>query len=332
MSSSKVGLFIAWRVFQRRTESLANKFNLHVEYYYYPWEEKSRLHKAWSYVYKTIATINDLFRIRPKLIFIQLPPTPVLYIVAAYCQLNGCKLVADCHNAMIYSGWLAWPFAKTLLRKSDVLIVHNQDVEHYAKKLKLAAITLRDPLPDLSNMDTSELLAHYDLSQGNYIIVPWSFSADEPIRELIQAAKLLPETKFVMTWFAEKMPEDIRDSLPNNLVLTGYLSEKAFNTVFSHAGAALVLTTREGTQPSGASEAIVLGVPLIISDMKTTRKLYEDMPVYVENSTNGILSGIRMVFNEHDKCITKILQFGETYGESLEREIVDVKILLGLAH
>ena len=332
MSSSKTGLFVAWRVFQRRTESLADKFNLHTEYYYYPWEEKSKLHKAWSYIYKTIGTISDLVRIRPQIIFLQLPPTPALYIVAAYCRLSGCKFVADCHNAMIYSRWLAWPFAKSLLRKADALLVHNEDVEHYAKKLNLDTITLRDPLPDLSNSTTSKFLVQYDLKQGTYVIVPWSFSADEPIRELVQAAKLMPQTKFVMTWFAEKMPDNIRDNLPANLILTGYLDEKAFNTVFSHAGAALVLTTREGTQPSGASEAIVLGVPLIISDMKTTRKLYEDMPVYVENSTHGIMYGVRKALKDHDELIAKILLFGEKYSEHLENEIEGVKISLGITH
>ena len=332
MSSSKAGLFIAWRVFQRRTESLAEKFNLRTEYYYYPWEEKSKLHKALSYVYKTIDTISDLFHIRPQLIFIQLPPTPVLYIVALYCRLNDCKFVADCHNAMIYSRWLAWPSAKLLLRRADILLVHNEDVEHYARRLKLDAITLRDPLPDLSNSGSLDILEQYDLKHGNYVIVPWSFSADEPIRELVQAAKLLPHTKFVMTWFAEKMPDDIRNNLPDNLLLTGYLDEKVFNTVFSHAGSALVLTTREGTQPSGASEAIVLGIPLIISDMETTRKLYGDMPVYVKNDTNGILGGIKTAFDEHDKRTSEIMRFGEKYGVCLEKEIEDVKALLGLEH
>ena len=107
---------------------------------------------------------------------------------------------------------------------------------------------------------------------------------DEPIAELIQAAKLLPNVKFVMTWFAERLPVDARDGLPQNLVLSGFLENKEFCALFSQAGAALVMTTREGTQPSASSEAIVLEVPLIVSDLQTTRKLYKEMPVYCLSS------------------------------------------------
>jgi len=331
MPSSNAGVFIVWRIFQRRTESLAAQFNLSVKYYYCPWEEKSKLHKAWSYVFKTASTIKDLIHNKPSIVFIQLPPTPVLYIVSAYCKLTNCKLVADCHNAMIYSKWLSWPFAKPLLRKATALLVHNEDVEQYAKKFKLQAITLRDPLPDLTNEVDRDLRTRYSFMQSNYVIAPWCFAPDEPIIELIQAAESMPQVYFVMTWFSEKLPLRTRKTLPPNLVLTGYLNDKDFNTLFSQATAALVLTTREGTQPSGASEAIALGVPLIVSDLKTTRKLYENMPIYIDNTANGIRDGVQKALDEQHARKASIMAFKEIFDSRLEKEIVDVKSLLDLA-
>ena len=328
MSPSREGVFVAWIIFQRRTESLANIFNLETKHYYHSWENRSKLHKLWSYGLKTIHTLNDLISIKPKVIFLQLPPIPALYIIALYCRLTGCKYIADCHNVMIYGRNINFPFVKSLLRKADALLVHNEDVEVYADKFSLKAITLRDPLPNLTNTKNIQLLKIYGLTQGTYIIVPWSFASDEPISELFQAANLMPQIKFVMTWFSEKLPQNMRNSIPGNLVLTGYLDDSEFNAVFSQAGAALVLTNREGTQPSAASEAIVLSVPLVLSDLKTTRKLYEDIPIYVQNTPESIRAGLLKALDERAECIEKIIAFDKRYKKSLDDEIVDVKKML----
>lgn len=329
MSPSWEGVFVAWLIFQRRTESVANNFNLETKYYYYSWESRSKLHKAWSYVLKSVRTLNDLIAIKPKVIFFQLPPIPILYIVAVYCRFTGCKYIADCHNRMIYGRQIRFPYAKSLLRKADALLVHNEDVEIYADRLNLEAVTLRDPLPDLRATDDIQLLEKYGLSQGAYIIVPWSFAPDEPIGELFQAARSMPGIRFVMTWFSEKLARNVRESMPENVVLTGYLDDSGFNSLFSQAGAALVLTTREGTQPSAASEAIMLSVPLVLSDLKTTRKLYGDMPVYVQNTAEGIRTGVIKVLNEREERAEKTLAFSERYKGSLSDEIAHVKTLLG---
>lgn len=328
MPKPRVGLFIVWRVFQRRTESLAEKFNLDVKYYYFAWEEKSKSHKAISYIFKTILTVKDLLYLKPPLIFIQLPPTPVLYITYLFCRLTKSRLVADCHNAMIYSKWLSWPFAKNLLRNTDTLIVHNKDVEDYAKRHQLNAITLHDPLPVMTNFTDHSLKTRYEFMKDYYVIAPWSFAPDEPINELIHAAESMPNTVFVMTWFTERLSEEIKNRLPSNIVLTGYLNDSDFTAIFAHAAAALVLTTREGTQPSGATEAITLGIPLILSDLKTTRRLYDDMPIYVDNTAEGIQYGVQQAFAEQDERKAQVLAFKDTLSKQLDTEISAVKTLL----
>jgi glycosyltransferase involved in cell wall biosynthesis len=277
--------------------------------------------------------VADLIGINPNITFIQLPPTPVLYIVALYCKVSGSKYVADCHNAMLYSSkWFKWPLTKRLLRKADAILVHNEDVRDFAKSLGLTATILRDPLPDIIDDCDINVLEKYGLEQSTYVIVPWSFAPDEPIIELIQVARLMPKIKFVMTWFPERLPLDTRDSMPTNLILTGYLHEKVYNCVFSQAGMALVLTTREGTQPSGASEAIALSVPLIVSDLETTRKLYDDAPIYVDNTVESINTGIVKAFDQRDKFVAQIQTLKNRYGEDINNEIAEVKTLLGLAH
>ncbi len=107
MKLSDKALFQVWKIYQRRAESIGHYFNVDIEYYHCSWEEKSKIHKVISYLFKSIMTVRDLVRYRPKLIFLQLPPTPALYIVGVYGVLTKTPYVTDCHNAMFMGGGYA---------------------------------------------------------------------------------------------------------------------------------------------------------------------------------------------------------------------------------
>jgi len=295
-------LYIVWNPFQRRAESLANEFNFKIFYYYHSWEEKGMVFKLISYLTKSIFTLKDLIRNKPQYIFLQLAPTPLLYTGALYCLFADCKYIADCHNTMIYdSHWIHWPFAKRLLCNSHITIVHNDDVKYHANNLKIHSVILRDPLPSLTISKKIKKISNINLTTDTYIIVPCSMAIDEPIAELFEAAKALPKIRFVFTWFEDRIPAKLRAKAPSNLTFTGFLKEQEFNSLYAHANAAVVLTTRQGTQPSGASEAISLGIPLVISKIDTTTRLYENKPIYVENDSESISNGIRLALSDFDK-------------------------------
>jgi hypothetical protein len=291
---NNISLFIVWKAFQRRVETLAPKLNCKIIYIHFPWEEGNPVKKILSYVLKIILTFYYLCKYRPKRIFVQLPPGVILYPVFLYCKLVGAYYISDCHNAMLYdSNWVKWPFMVSLLKNSHILLVHNEDVVKYAERLNLESAVLLDPFPDFSDLTlNNSILEKYGLNDKTYVIIPGGFGKDEPLEEIIKTVRDFPDIKFVMTWFPERMPKHLRNSIPPNLVLTGFLNNIDFITMYKNASAAIVLTTREGTQPSGASEAISLEVPLIISDLNTTRKLYRDAPVYVYNKHESISKGV----------------------------------------
>ena len=95
-------LFLVWNPFQRRAQSLGNEFGLEVKYYHFGWEEKGKVLKAFSYAIKILYTAFDLFTKKPKFVFIQLAPAPLLYIASIYCSITKTKYISDCHNTMIY--------------------------------------------------------------------------------------------------------------------------------------------------------------------------------------------------------------------------------------
>lgn len=267
--AKRKNLFIVWNPFQRRSESLARDFDLDTQYIWYEWDQRGKLYRALSYLPKFMSTIRILFRHKPKYVFIQLAPTPLLYAAALYKLFTGNQYIADCHNTMIYDDhWIKWPLARRLLCWSCVTLTHNDDVQQLAERLGISSLVLRDPLPVMSVPDSIEVVAGISIKQTTYIMVPSGMAAaDEPVEEFFEAARTMPDVLFAVTWFKEKLPARLLGAAPENICFTGFLDETEFNALYAHAGAALVLTTREGTQPSGAAEAIALGVPLVLSEI-----------------------------------------------------------------
>lgn len=329
MGERERSLFQVWKVYQRRAESLSHYFNMDIAYYHYPWEEKSKIFKAASYILKSINTVLDLLKYRPKLVFIQLPPTPALYLVGLYARLTRTPYVADCHNAMLLDWWIRWPFAKYLLKKATAVLVHNQDVCDYARRFGIDAMVVRDPLPQRGAFRPTGVLKKFDLNLREYVIVPWNLASDEPMAEFIDAVRMLPNIKFAMTWFTERLPEELGHNLPENLVFTGFLHVDEFNDLFVNAGAAISLTTQKGTQPSAAAEAIAFGVPIILSDAETARLLYKDVPVYVENNPQSIANGITEIFTYLSKYTDKVVAFKASFERELEVEVDMLKSKIG---
>jgi glycosyltransferase involved in cell wall biosynthesis len=309
MTKDSAGVFISWLPFQRRSESIANTFNLKLKYFHYDWEERHIALKAISYLFKLVHTFIYLFKHRPWLVFVQLAPTPPLYVVAFYSLLTNTKFISDCHNTMIYDGhWIKWPLAKIMLRRSALVLVHNPEVKDAAKKINIESFIYQDPPPIMKIDNTIKEVAVIDLYKDKYILLPSNMAADdEPTEEFFNAARQLPEMKFVLTGYLEKVPVHKQKLAPPNVRYTGFLKEDEFNALYKNAQMAIVLSTREGTQPSGASEAISLGVPLIVTDLKTTRKIYKDTVLFTENNANSIVEAINNVYKERDLYLQKIL-------------------------
>lgn len=288
-------IFIVWKEYQRRVEVMAPYLNVEIFYFHHAWEERSKVFKAVSYILKMFNTLKCLLQNKPSLILVQYPPTPPLYVVAFYAWLSGAKYVSDCHMGVTNANWVKWPLARKLLADGKV-IVHNEHlVKQTEEELQVKVFVLRDGIVEKRFHETGDnvLLKKLNLVPNAYVIFPCSFAADEPIQEVIDAACRLPDIRFVLTWYVEKLAKQIRDSLPPNVTLTGFLKTDDFNCLFANAGAALVLTKYENVQLSGMQEAMAFGTPAVVTDLRTTRFLYKDFPVYVDNTVASIIHGIK---------------------------------------
>jgi len=328
----KKGAFIVWRTFQRRAEVLAPYLDLEICYFYYPWEEKSKILKALSYFPKSFRTLKYLFRKKPALVFIQFPPTPALYCIALYSWLTGSRYVADCHITIGNDYWLKWIYAKKLLLKEKMIVHNDHIIEHVIRSMNVKPIVVRDGIAKRPSVDVrkSPLLEGLGLSPKSYVIFPCSFSLDEPLKEVIEAARLLPEIMFVMTWNFERLSRTARNSLPSNILLTGYLQIDDFNHLFANAGVALVLTKEEAIQLSGVQEAMAFEIPAVVTDLQTTRFLYKEYPVYVRNEPKSIADGVKYAFQNRLDLEEKMKSLRIETEKEFFDQIVNLKASLNL--
>ncbi len=328
----KKRVFIVWSKFQRRVEVLAPVLDSEICYFHYAWEEKSKILKALSYFMKSIDTFKCLFQKKPPLIFIQFPPAPALYCVALYSYLTGSKYVSDCHLGLTNANWFKWIHAKKLLSKGH-MIVHNEHlIEPAMRSMNVRPFVVRDGIAKRLSVDhyKSSVLDDLGLCRKSYVIFPCSYSSDEPLKEVFEAARMLPEVMFVLTWNYDRLSSTIRNSLPSNVILTGYLKIDDFNHLFVNSGVALVLTKHEAVQLSGMQEAMAYEIPAVVSDLKTTRFLYKNYPVYVRNDPESIAEGIQYAFQNRLDLKERMIKLRVETEKEFSDQIADLKASLNL--
>jgi glycosyltransferase involved in cell wall biosynthesis len=122
-----------------------------------------------------------------------------------------------------------------------------------------------------------------------------SFDADEPVAAMLDAAAQLPHMRFFMTGSPRHFPPALRERVPSNLSLTGFLSTPAYGGLLCGADVVLSLTTLDHTMLRSAYEAIYQGTPVIVSDSALLRQEFAEGAVHVDNTAPAIVDAIRAV-------------------------------------
>ena len=76
-----------------------------------------------------------------------------------------------------------------------------------------------------------------------YRFFPITLTPDSVIT--LEAARRISNILFAMTWITERLTENMKSNLPDNLVFTGYLKIHDSNELFAKFGVAISLTVRQ---------------------------------------------------------------------------------------
>ena len=298
-------VFLVWTVQTRRSLTLA--MSLEARLIFLNGARKSFLLKLLRYLQLTVKTLKVLKMERPDLVFVQNPPLYSLLPVFLYARWYHKKYIIDSHTRTFcverIHHRLFLQLHRYFSRFATVLLLHNEDLSPIGKSWRAPFFILEDRIPpfDLPPKRNGE-------KKKPTLAVICSFSPDEPIREILEAAERLEKVHFNLTGNNENFINEWRLTHPSNITFTGFLEEGEYLRLLQESDAILVLTKRPFTLLCGAYEAVAVGRPLITSNLPLLKRHFQKGTIHVENTPEGIEGGIRRALSSLDRLSEEIIE------------------------
>jgi glycosyltransferase involved in cell wall biosynthesis len=315
-------LFISWIAFSRRGQLISEKFEL--KHY----QIQSLKHKYFlspvRYVLQTLTTIRILLRENPKIVFVQNPPIFASIVVYLFVRIKNANFIIDSHTGALLAPWWKWslPLHSYLSRRALVTIVTNQYLAQKIKNWGAKAFIL----PDVPVVFPKG--KRINLKKQFNIVVINTFSPDEPIEAILEAASSLPDIHFYITGDTIQAKKKYLKHHSKNVEFTNFLPDEDYIGLLNTVQAIMVLTNANHTMQRGACEALSIGKPIITSNWPILRDFFNKGTVYVDNTSIGIKNGILKLQNNLEKLKEEILILKKERYLEWKNQYNDLKKLL----
>lgn len=283
--SNKV-IFIAWSAYSRRSQLIAQQLGIPLFLIH---ALKRRYFLApLRYLLQTLQTLLVLLRQRPMLTFVQNPPILAALLVYLYARLTGGAYVIDSHSGALLAPWWQWslPLHAFLSRRAQATLVTNDHLATLVRQWGATAYIIPDIPADFPPGQPFPVTGAFNVAVIN------TFSPDEPVGELLQAAAALPDVEFYITGDTIRAKPSYLTQAPANVHFTGFLDDETYIGLLRSVGGLVILTTDNHTMQRGACEALWLGQPMVISDWPLLRRYFHKGAVYTANTSAGIQESI----------------------------------------
>ncbi|MCF8260831.1 MAG: hypothetical protein K9J12_08655 [Melioribacteraceae bacterium] len=289
--------WITWH-HQARSRFLAKEFNLELKECFYNKNVFQR------HFYSFFWTINILRKGKPDVIFIQLSfLLSILTVLYKKLSSKEIRVIADCHTKALrrtatgFLGNIFWEVKKWTFRNIDYSIVSNDGMKSDIETLTVNYWILPDKIPDFQMTEKT--------NQDLYCVYISSFAVDEPIKEIVEMARLLP-TKITVYWTGKKPDSVILENPPSNLKLTGYTSYEDYVNLITNSQCIIGLTTEDDCLQSGAYEALGVEVPMVLTDSEALRSFFGDSAIYTDHKPEKIAKAIMEVMENKEEMMPKL--------------------------
>jgi glycosyltransferase involved in cell wall biosynthesis len=292
--------FIAWSPIGGRSEEIAGALGGEARCFY----RRGRFGKLsvlGRYGWSALATVRYLRGRRPCTVIATNPPIFPALLAFAYARARGARLALDSHPGGFglqgdrvsrvlqpLHAWLARRATTTLVTDDRLArrvdgwggradIVHEAPVEWSGRPRR----TLR-PRPR--------------------VLFVCIFQRDEPVAEVLEAARRCPELDVHVTGDPGKCPSRLREGAPPNVRFTGFLTGEDYERAVLDADVVLALTTEPSSVVRAGYEAVYAERPLVVSDWPASREVFPHA-VHVPNDAPGIADGLRRAVFEHERLV-----------------------------
>jgi glycosyltransferase involved in cell wall biosynthesis len=220
------------------------------------------------------------------------PPIVPALVVYLYSRLTGAGYVLDSHPRSFgrkasRAGKVTLPLHRFLARRALTTLVCARELADEVAGWG-AEVDLLYEAPPLWELPLPQAAAS---RRGSTILWIQTFATDDPVSDVLDAARLLPGVEMLITGDLRRAPGWVRAAAPPNVRFVGLLDEPDYVRALADADAALVLTTATVSVPRSGFDAVAAGKPLVISDWPSLRDVFPEA-IHVENTAPSIADGI----------------------------------------
>jgi hypothetical protein len=269
------------------------------------------------YVVQFVATMALLFRARPAVVLVQSPPHLAVLCAYLYQRLTGAPYLTDAHSAALLSPWWTRPrwLNSLLARGAIATVVTNEHLGGIVTGWQGRAFVMRDVPSDFGPATGGATPKTFTVTVVN------TYAPDEPLSEVLQAARLEPSVQFFVTGRTPGHAQPALARAPENVRFTDYLPNDEYYRLLASSHAVMCLTTRDYTMQRGACEAVALGRPIITSNWPLLKEYFSQGTVHVDNSANSIAEGVRLMIEEYARLETEILSLRMKFRQQVETDL-----------
>ncbi|MBI4516768.1 MAG: glycosyltransferase family 4 protein [Deltaproteobacteria bacterium] len=318
--------FITWYPYCRRSDTLAAALGgtSHLIHYL---SFKRPLQAPLKYVLQTVATLHRLRREQPDCLLVAVPPIFAALPVWGYARRRGARFVVDAHTGIFEHGRWRWllPLTKAVFRRADAVIVTGNHLRDVVASWGAQPVVIGDVPVRFGPGRAPAPCA------GPRVVVVNTFSVDEPVAELLAAARMVTEAGFFVTGDTRHASPAWLAAKPANVVFTGFISEQDYAGLLRAADVVVVLTTHDHTMQRGGYEAMALGKPLVTSDWGILRETFSRGTVHVNSEPVTIAAGIRRALSESRQLSAEMSSLRQERQTIFETRLSELLTVIGRA-
>lgn len=289
MTNNHKILFISWAENCSRSDNLARLLGGSSRMVYAGYLGSNYFTVALKYLVQMWMTWKLLWRERPRVVLVMVPPIFICVPAYLYCRLTGAGYLTDTHTAAFtMARWRPLLFLNAwFYRRALTNIVTNEHLASQVEKWRAPFVVIGDLPVQFPHV------GEFPLNGRFTVTVVCSYNPDEPLDNIWEAARQLPEVDFYVTGKLKDAPARLLNSKPENMRFTDFLPLDQYAGLIKGCHAVMVLTTRDHTMQRGAYEALALGTPIITSDWPLLRQTFGKAALFVDNSPAGIVASVK---------------------------------------
>lgn len=216
----------------------------------------------------------------------QNPSLVLSLFVVLLKQSAGFKVCIDAHNAGIFPNEgrsrALGAIARWIQRGADLTIVTNEGLRKHVECNGGRAFILQDKIPSIPLRQEINLKGKFN------ILFICTFASDEPYGVVFSAFQQISKDVCLYVTGNYRKRNIYPSSLPDNIILMGFIPEDEYVTMLNSVDATMILTDREDCLVCGGYESLSVGKPMILSETKALIEYFNGSAVYSKNTSDGI--------------------------------------------